>query len=29
MQIRYLEAVQNIVAKNGNTMMFMKLKGKE
>ena len=29
MQIRYLEAVQNIVARNGHTMMFMNLKGKE
>jgi hypothetical protein len=29
MQIRYLEAVQNIVHKAGNKTIFMNLKGKE
>ena len=29
MQIRYLEAIQNIVNRSGNKTMFVNLKGKE
>ena len=29
MQIRYLEAIQNITNKGGGKVLFMKMKGKE